>query len=219
MRVFVPRRAHSFPIGCPSISTIPTGSGPNAVGYDNDGRLNSLISFDIHDEIFGVNPGAYIRVPFEVEDPSLLETLEFSLRYDDGFVAYLNGVEVARRNAPATPVWNSGTSTPRPIEEDKELEGFNLTRDMHLLRPGTNVLAIHALNLTIQNPDMLISPVLKAGRVLDAGISPSAMAYSGPITVPAGAMVKARACSGPTSGARCGRPRATRRSFHCGSRK
>ena len=40
---------------------------------------------------------------------------------------------------------------------------------------------------------MLISPVLKAGRVLDAGISPSAMAYSGPITVPAGAMVKARA--------------------------
>ena len=29
------------------------------------------------------------------------------MRYDDGFVAYINGTEVSRINAPTTPAWNS----------------------------------------------------------------------------------------------------------------
>jgi hypothetical protein len=36
-------------------------------------------------------------------------------------------------------------------------------------------------------------PLLKAGRVIDAGMAPSAIRYDGPVTVPAGATVKARA--------------------------
>ena len=48
----------------------------------------------------GVNSSVYVRVPFHVDDPGLLEALELRIRYDDGFVAYLNGAVVARRNAP-----------------------------------------------------------------------------------------------------------------------
>jgi hypothetical protein len=43
-----------------------------------------------------------MRVPFTVADLSALTLLTLSLRYEDGFVAYLNGTEVPRRNAPAT---------------------------------------------------------------------------------------------------------------------
>ena len=50
---------------------------------------------------------AYVRVPFTVADPSTLTGLSLSMQYRDNFVMYLNGVEVARRNAlprsPGTP--------------------------------------------------------------------------------------------------------------------
>ena len=32
------------------------------------------------------------------------------MRYDDGFVAYINGQVVATRNAPAAPQWNSSAT-------------------------------------------------------------------------------------------------------------
>lgn len=37
----------------------------------------------------------YMRYPFQVTDPNALKGLTLH-KFDDGFVAYLNGVEVAR---------------------------------------------------------------------------------------------------------------------------
>jgi hypothetical protein len=48
-----------------------------------------------------------VRIPFTVADAAQLQSLTLKAKYDDGFVAYINGVEVARRNAPAAPSWNS----------------------------------------------------------------------------------------------------------------
>ena len=46
------------------------------------------------------------------------------MRYDDGFVAYLNGTEVLRRNAPATLGWNSSaTSAHRAGTLAEDFEG------------------------------------------------------------------------------------------------
>src|SRR5207344_2495956 len=60
--------------------------------------------------MLGKNASVYLRVPFDVADPSF-ETLKLRLRYEDGFIAYLNGWEVARRNAPAKAQWNSTATT------------------------------------------------------------------------------------------------------------
>ena len=38
------------------------------------------------------------------------------MRYDDGFVAYLNGVKVASANAPAKPQWDSQATPATPIQ-------------------------------------------------------------------------------------------------------
>jgi hypothetical protein len=39
------------------------------------------------------------------------------MKYDDGFVAWLNGQRIAARNAPAVPEWNSTATAPRPPAE------------------------------------------------------------------------------------------------------
>ena len=57
---------------------------------------------DVESVMKGVNPSVYIRLPFNVANPAAIQTLKLKLKYNDGFAAYLNGKEVAKRNAPTT---------------------------------------------------------------------------------------------------------------------
>jgi hypothetical protein len=69
--------------------------------------------------LVGNNASLYMRTPFVVSNPALYESLTLRMRYDDGFVAYVNGVEVARRNAPASASFNSAATrrTQRPFSK------------------------------------------------------------------------------------------------------
>lgn len=58
------------------------------------------------------NASVYTRWPFELKEGAV-ESLRLRVRADDGFVAYLNGWEVARTNAPAKPAWNSQAASSR----------------------------------------------------------------------------------------------------------
>ena len=49
----------------------------------------------------------YTRITFNAPNYSSLSSLTLKMQYDDGYVAWLNGVEVASANAPASPTWNS----------------------------------------------------------------------------------------------------------------
>ena len=42
-------------------------------------------------QMSGINTSAYIRIPFDVADPTGLIGLTLDMKYDDGFIAYLNG--------------------------------------------------------------------------------------------------------------------------------
>ena len=59
------------------------------------------------------NNSVYSRFSFNVSDPNAIDALSLDMRYDDGFVAYLNDQEVARANAPASPQWNSTATADR----------------------------------------------------------------------------------------------------------
>ncbi len=167
-------------------------TGQNGIGYDTTDELNSLVNLDIQEQMHNVNSTAYLRFPFVADDPGQFESLEFSIRYDDGFVAFLNGVEVARRNAPTGLSWASRARAAHPNIEAIEFERFNLSTSLDLLNEGQNVLAIHALNTEASNVDMLSTPRLKAGVVTEIGAAPTAIRYSEPLTVPENAAVKAR---------------------------
>lgn len=108
------------------------------------------------------NASVYVRIPFTVTDPTALETLTLSLAYDDGFVAYLNGVEVARDNAPETLTYNSTATASRRSIDALRAATFNISHARSLLVAGENVLAIHGLNVSAEDGSFLLVPELTA---------------------------------------------------------
>jgi len=82
-------------------------TGTTGVGYDLGADYDGLIGTDVQTAMYGKNGSVYTRIPFQVHDPAAIDSLRLRMKYDDGFVAYLNGTAIAQRNAPATPSWNS----------------------------------------------------------------------------------------------------------------
>ncbi|MEX2186943.1 MAG: Ig-like domain-containing protein, partial [Pirellulales bacterium] len=87
--------------------------------------------------------------------------------WEDGFVAWVNGVQVAAMNAPAAPAFNS-TSTGGARNEAaaivQDVFVINLALPGLVLKPGAaaNILAIQGLNDAIGSSDLLVEPELIA---------------------------------------------------------
>ncbi|MGI9244750.1 MAG: lamin tail domain-containing protein, partial [Verrucomicrobiales bacterium] len=106
--------------------------------------------------------GAYLRIDFDVVDPSVYQQLQLHMKYDDGYVAYLNGVKVHERFAPAAPAWDSLATENQEAEVDA-YEVFDVTHGLGELVAGSNVFAIHGMNRTLTSSDFLVMPELIAG--------------------------------------------------------
>src|SRR5207237_10568028 len=135
-------------------SPVVAGDGGHATRY------RPFIQNDVQSQMNGVNSTAYIRVPFQVPNPASLQSLTLRMMYDDGFVAWLNGHEVARRNAPVTPQWNSAATTSHPNYQALMFEEINISDQLNALRTGNNVLAIQGLNQSSGDTDIQIAPEL-----------------------------------------------------------
>lgn len=138
-----------------AISSVPVGAGSS--GY------LAHVGTNVKSAMLDASPpksSCYLRYPFT--NPGGLTTLAMPIRYDDGFVAYLNGTEVARRNAPAGTPSNTSTATgDRPATLATTQEQIDLTPFLGQLVGGTgNVLAIHGLNQAATNGDFLIKAEL-----------------------------------------------------------
>ncbi len=136
--------------------------------------IAGLIRTDISDRMQGQHTSAYVRVPFEVAADKPLDLLSLRMMYDAGFVAYLNGQEVARRNAPGVsptpPAFDASATEERTLTETGGFEQFNLTSYLNLLNiGGPNVLAIHGLNSTATDGDFLLLPELTATSLEGGG--------------------------------------------------
>lgn len=118
---------------------------------------SSLIRTDVRSQMLSNNASVYVRLPFQVTDAAAVESLYLNAKYDDGLVVYLNGTEVARRNVPATPVWNSSATAPH---EGLTEERINLSGYRSLLFEGANVLAIQGLNVSSTDYDFFLQAQL-----------------------------------------------------------
>ncbi|MHC4642157.1 MAG: aryl-sulfate sulfotransferase [Planctomycetota bacterium] len=148
---------------------------PTGVGYENNpGSATSYVDFIAHDvgaQMYGIMNSCYIRIPFVLEtDPNDLNSITLKIRYDDGFVAYINGEELARDNFNATvPEWNDDADGYHDDDEALLLQSFKVNRDdkpdvFDALRLGDNILAIHGMNDNTGSSDFLISAQLHAGN-------------------------------------------------------
>ena len=136
-------------------------AGTTGVGYERGNGYQDLLAVDVETQMYNLTGSVYVRIPFEVSDPSELLFLTLRMKYDDGFVAYLNGTRVAARNAPATPAWNSTANGNHSDSEAVVFENIDLEGAVGRLRAGTNVLAIHGLNTSTTSSDLLILPELR----------------------------------------------------------
>jgi hypothetical protein len=113
----------------------------------------------------------YCRTKFELEDPSAVESLYLGVDYDDGFVAWINGVEVARSESmPAgKPRWNArpssheSSNSPQPRFHPRH----DLSRiGIPALREGQNVLAVGTWNSEPDSSDLVLAVELLANQPL-----------------------------------------------------
>ncbi len=140
--------------------------GPTGIGYGDNDDATEL--GDMRNNYLSV----YLRRQFEVTDPAEIENLILEIAYDDGFVAYLNGVEIARSasmEATGTPPAHDQDAN-EGHEADEDPEYFNLSRFATLLQPGANVVAIQVHNASLSSSDLSILP-----RLIDRTVLPGSV--------------------------------------------
>jgi len=136
--------------------------GASGFGYGDDDD-NTIIPTTL---------SVFLRKSFTLEDTSALSGLLFHIDYDDGYIAYINGVEFSRANmgAAGTPADNNAVAD--NYTEPALPQGFALPFTAiphHLLRDGDNVLAVQVHNHSITSSDLTAMPFLSFGSASAPG--------------------------------------------------
>ncbi len=133
-------------------------------------RAGDWIATDIAASPWPTNATLLARSPFVLRESALPASgrLALRIRYNDGFVAFLNGTEVARRNAPDALAWNATAAA--ALTNATAVEEISLPNAWTLLQEGQNVLAIQGLNAADADPNLLLLPELVA---ISTQISPA----------------------------------------------
>ncbi|MGD2095217.1 MAG: lamin tail domain-containing protein [Phycisphaerales bacterium] len=177
---------------------------PGGIGYERSSGYERYISLYLEDRMYGTNTTCYVRIHFTCDgDLNNIDSMALRVRYDDGFIAYLNGTEVARENFAGTPSWNSSAISNHSDSEAINFERIDISAFIDNLQQGSNLLAIHGMNSSVTSSDFLISAEL----VVEESSSPndeeeevpdSIIEYVGPVILPHSTQVKARVLIGNT---------------------
>jgi hypothetical protein len=144
-------------------------SGSTGIGY-GDGDDATLLN-DMRNNYSSV----YIRRKFSVADVDSLEGFGLRINYDDGYVAYLNGVEIGRspnmaeRGSP--PPFNATAAYNREaVVGAEDFISLATYRSILLPAPEANVLAIQGHNVTLNSSDFSLLPELIERKRLPGSI-------------------------------------------------
>jgi hypothetical protein len=161
-------------------TTTPAATEPasnwRTLGFNDSGWLQGLGGFGYgasegpdNDDVTTIPPvmSVFMRKKFTIIDKTKIESGVLSVDYDDGFVAYLNGMEIARANMDgkgAFPPYTSNTSdfgdealvNPLPFIISKETVET-------LLIQGENVLSVQVHNENSTSSDLTSNVYLSVG--------------------------------------------------------
>ncbi len=133
-------------------------------GTDLTGMMNS------HTTVF-------FRQSFSVADASLIGGLILNAKSDDGFIAWINGVEVLRYNVSvASPLFNSVAAS--SVAEPPPVVAYSLPDPATYLLPGINTLAIMGFNQGLGSSDFgldvnLVTTASDGDTPVVASVSPA----------------------------------------------
>lgn len=139
------------------------GYGYNFPGFIGAGGNTAAAMFDI-------NASAYLRIPFNIETPAEVVSMNLDLFFEDGFAAYLNGNLVASSNLPTPLAHDSAATSSGEVREGDAMVSLALDFQGKLLS-GANVLAFQMLNNSKGSSDVLLVPRLSGEtRDLSGGL-------------------------------------------------
>ena len=140
-------------------------TGTTGVGYERSSGYDTYFNIDVEGLMYNQRTSVYLRVPFTVTNVNEISGLELQLQYDDGFVAYLNGVQVADDRADLPVDWQSNANNDHTDSSASQFNPFDISAFTSALVEGNNVLAIHGLNRNPTSSDLLFHPRLIATRL------------------------------------------------------
>jgi hypothetical protein len=123
--------------------------GPGGIGYgdDDDGTVITQ------------TPSVFLRIKFTIHDLTQIEEAQLLADYDDAFVAYLNGTEVARSGIAGNPPGHdqfAETTHEASLHQGLYPDIFTLTKDeiAQFLVEGENTMAVQVHNANISSSDL-----------------------------------------------------------------
>jgi hypothetical protein len=109
----------------------------------------------------------YTRIKFNITDTAAIMSGILHVDFDDGFVAYLNGEEIARSNISNQPTWDSFAdgAIEALMYQGQLPTAFPLDMEQlrHLWKQGENVLAVECHNTSANSSDMSLRVFLSFG--------------------------------------------------------
>ena len=126
--------------------------GKAGFGYEDDD--DNTVLKDMRDNYTTV----YIRNKFDLESPDQFTKVGLMMRWDDCFIAYINGKEVLRRSVDqgrGRTVKNIKNTEAKP-----EYEYFGLKWAKNILKVGRNVITIEGHNAKIDSSDFTLDPYI-----------------------------------------------------------
>lgn len=145
-------------------------SGTAPLGFNASGSSIGL-GTNLYTPLFGNTASLYVRKTFTVsaQNAGSAENLRLNIDYNDGFVAFINGKEVARARLGAAKTFIYADQIAFSSRPSSPLgaQVFNLGAASGILQPGENVLAIQVANAAIDGKGDL---KIDAGLELNNGI-------------------------------------------------
>ncbi|MCH7689078.1 MAG: PQQ-binding-like beta-propeller repeat protein, partial [Planctomycetes bacterium] len=126
-------------------------SGKAGFGYGDDDDRTVL------DDMRGKFTRVYLRRIFDGGAASVAESLALMVNFDDAFIAYLNGKEIARHNI------DGGSGRNARLSGRHEATGhevYSIKNFQTLIKDKRNVLAIEGHNRSIRSSDFTLDPFL-----------------------------------------------------------
>jgi hypothetical protein len=140
-------------------------SGQEPFGYENEAGNSQaeIIKTEVLD-MYETYSTLYLRKQFTVDDVAKYTDLLLTADYDDGFIAYINGTEVARRSVPGAvgsfvAFDKFGTSHESTNNSGAAPETISISLSKHpdlLKTGGSNVLSIQGLNSELGSSDFFL---------------------------------------------------------------
>ena len=144
----------------PSFNDASWLSGPGGFGY-GDGDDQTILQNSL---------SVLVRNEFQVSNKDSVAQAYFHVDYDDGFVAYLNGIEIARNNVDVTLNFPVAATLADANHEASMYQGglpeeyiINKSQLQSILVNGKNVLAVQVHNVSSTSSDLSCLPFLTFG--------------------------------------------------------